>query len=39
MEIIIAVFIGAWIITAGLLAYVKLKKDYEQNKIEENKKS
>ena len=28
-EMIVACFIGAWLTTAGIIAYNRLKKDYE----------
>lgn len=28
MEYVIAVFVGIWIASAGLLAYVQIKKDF-----------
>lgn len=28
MEIVIAVFVGVWIATAGIVSFVRIKKDY-----------
>lgn len=39
MEIAIAVFIGAWTIAAGLCAYKRLKKEYEENNVKGKKAS
>lgn len=29
MEIVIAVFIGAWLTAVGVMSYVRLKKEYK----------
>ncbi|MDO5338344.1 MAG: hypothetical protein Q4E89_13055 [Eubacteriales bacterium] len=34
-EIIIAVFLGAWLVTASVLAYLQLKKDFKPTLDEE----
>lgn len=39
MEIVIAVFVGVWIMSAAISAYIRLKKDYEQDKREGGDKS
>jgi hypothetical protein len=31
MEIVIAIFLGAWLSTAACLGYMQLKKDFKEN--------
>ena len=32
MEIAIAVFIGIWIVSAGIISYIRLERDYKEVK-------
>ena len=36
MEIAIAVFVGVWIAAAGILSYVRIKKDYADIDLSDN---
>lgn len=40
MEYVIAIFVGVWISVAGILAYLRIKKDFagvDSHKIKEDK--
>lgn len=37
MEYAIAIFVGVWIAAAGLLAYVRISKDFKNNENPEDK--